>query len=73
MSNFLDVDSSARLRVGEAQSSGAEYVARLAAHRDRVRAICVSRGWSFAIHRTDVPASRALLPLRLRVEAAGGT
>ncbi|MBN9084252.1 MAG: hypothetical protein BGP04_13445 [Rhizobiales bacterium 62-17] len=69
---FLDVDSSARLRVGEAQSFKADYVARLAAHRDRVRAICTSRGWSFAIHRTDVPASQALLALRLCVEAAQG-
>ena len=69
---FLDVDSSARLRVGEAESFRGEYVARLAAHRDSIRAICASRGWSFAIHRTDRPASEALLNLRMRLEAGHG-
>lgn len=69
---FLDVDSSARLRVGEAQSFRAEYVARLAAHRDAIADICRSRGWSFAIHRTDRPASEALLHLRGRLEAGHG-
>ncbi len=71
---FVDVDSDARLRVGEAQSFRADYVARLAAHRDAVRAACASRGWSFALHRTDRPASEALLGLRMRIEGAqGGT
>jgi uncharacterized protein (DUF58 family) len=69
---FLDVDSSARLRVGEAQSFKAEYISRLAKHRDAVRAICASRGWTFAIHRTDRPASEALLALRMRIEAEQG-
>jgi len=66
---FLDVDSPARLRVGEAQTFRGEYVRRLAAHRDAIRSICRSRGWSFAIHRTDRPASEALLALRMRLEA----
>ncbi|MBM3607113.1 MAG: DUF58 domain-containing protein [Alphaproteobacteria bacterium] len=71
---FLDVDSTARLRVGEAQSFKNEYIRRLAAHRDAVRAICASRGWSFSIHRTDRTASEALLNLRMRLEngQAGG-
>ena len=69
---FLDVDSSARLRVGEARSFRAEYIARLAAHRDAVRQACRSRGWTFALHRTDRPASRALLDLRSRIEAMQG-
>ena len=70
---FLDVDSSARMRVGEAQSFRAEYVERLAAHRDAIATICRSRGWSFAIHRTDRPASEALLNLRVRLEAGHGS
>lgn len=65
---FLDVDSDARLRVGEAQTFKADYVRRLAAHRDAVRDVCASRGWSFALHRTDRPASEALLALRMRLE-----
>ena len=66
---FLDVDSSARLRVGEAESFKKDYMNRLAAHRDAVRAACRSRGWSFALHRTDRPAAEALLALRMRLEA----
>lgn len=69
---FLDVDSDARLRVGEAQSFKADYVRRLAAHRDAVRDACASRGWSFALHRTDRPASEALLGLRMRLEGPQG-
>jgi uncharacterized protein (DUF58 family) len=69
---FLDVDSQARLRVGDAQSFKADYVARLAAHRDAIKQICASRGWSFAIHRTDRPAAEALLNLRMRLEAGQG-
>lgn len=69
---FLDVDSSATLRVGEAQSFRADYVARLAAHREAVREACFSRGWSFTVHRTDKPASQALLALRMRLEAGQG-
>ena len=69
---FLDVDSSATLRVGEARSFRADYVARLAAHRDAVREACFSRGWSFTVHRTDKPAAQALLALRMRLEAGQG-
>jgi uncharacterized protein (DUF58 family) len=69
---FLDVDSSARLRVGEAESFKRDYINRLAAHRDSVRAACVSRGWTFALHRTDKPAAEALLGLRMRIEAGAG-
>ncbi len=69
---FLDVDSNARLRVGEAESFRKEYIARLAQHRDAIRTLCTSRGWSFAIHRTDRPASEALLNLRMRLEAGHG-
>lgn len=70
---FLDVDSDARLRVGEAQTFRSDYIARLARHRDAVREACRSRGWSFAIHRTDRPASEALLNLRMLLEAGHAT
>ena len=65
-----DVDSDARLRLGEASSVRDAYIDRLAAHRERVRAICAARGWSFMIHRTDRPTSEALLALRMRLESA---
>ena len=66
---FLDVDSDARLRVGEASTFRADYINRLAAHREAIREACLSRGWSFSVHRTDRPASEALLALRVRLEA----
>ena len=69
---FRDVDSSARLRVGEAQSFRDDYMMRLAQHRDRIRQIATSRGWSFTVHRTDRPASEALLALRMQLEAGLG-
>lgn len=66
---FLDVDSDARLRVGQAESFRDEYVARLAAHRDAVTSAARRRGWNVLPHRTDRPASEALLALRVRLEA----
>lgn len=69
---FLDVDSDARLRLGEARAFKADYERRLALHRDAVRDACASRGWSFALHRTDRPASEALLNLRMRLEGQQG-
>ena len=66
---FVDPDSGARLRAGQAEDFRALYVARLAAHRDAIRTAATRRGWSFAIHRTDRPASGALLALSLRLQA----
>ncbi|MBK9082246.1 MAG: DUF58 domain-containing protein [Rhizobiales bacterium] len=68
---LLDVDSPARLRLGEAASLRETYLTRLAAHRDALAAIAGRHGWSFALHRTDRPASEALLALRIRLEGAG--
>jgi uncharacterized protein (DUF58 family) len=58
---FNDSDSAARLRIGDAASMRATYLARLAAHRDAIRAACRSRGWTVALHRTDAPATQAML------------
>ena len=65
---FLDVDSNARLRVGQAESFRRDYIARLAAHREAVKQAARQSGWSFLPHRTDRPASEALLALRMRLE-----
>lgn len=66
---FIDVDSPARLRVGDAQVVRDEYVRRLAAHRELIRAAARARGWTLMLHRTDRPASEALLALRMQLEA----
>jgi uncharacterized protein (DUF58 family) len=69
---FADVDSPATLRLGQAESMRDAYVGRLAAHRDAVAAAARASGWSLALHRTDRPASEALLALRMALEAGDG-
>jgi uncharacterized protein (DUF58 family) len=69
---FRDVDSLARLRVGEAQSFRNAYMQRLSEHREHLRDAARARGWTFALHRTDRPASEALLALRMQLEAGQG-
>jgi uncharacterized protein (DUF58 family) len=66
---FRDVDSAATLRVGQAESFRADYIRRLAEHRALIADAARSRGWSVALHRTDRPASEALLALRARLES----
>jgi uncharacterized protein (DUF58 family) len=66
---FIDVDSPATLRVGKAEAFRDDYVSRLAAHRDAVLSAARRRGFSVLLHRTDNPASQALLALRTRLEA----
>ena len=70
---FQDVDTSTRMRIGQAERFRDDYVRRLAAHRDAIREICRGKGWSLAIHRTDRPASEALLALRARLEQSADT
>jgi uncharacterized protein (DUF58 family) len=66
---FMDVDSTATLRVGQAESFSDDYIRRLVAHRAAVAEAARARGWTFALHRTDRPASEALLALRTRLES----
>lgn len=66
---FIDVDSPARLRVGQAETFRADYIRRLNSHRDSIRSAARSRGWTVMLHRTDRPASEALLSLRMQLEA----
>ena len=65
---FVGPDGALRLRAPRAQGLRDAYLARLARHREAVRAACAARGWGFAIHRTDKPAVQALLALRVRLE-----
>ncbi len=65
-------DGPDRMRLGEAASVRGAYVGRLAAHRDAIRAACRARGWTVAVHRTDRPASEAMLAVAAVFEAARG-
>jgi uncharacterized protein (DUF58 family) len=64
---FLAAAGRERLRAPRAQSLRDPYLERLAAHREALRAACASRGWGFALHRTDGSAAQALLGLRARL------
>ena len=66
---FIDVDSQQRLRAGQAENLRTIYLTRLQSHREQIRSAIVQRGGTFAIHRTDQPASSALLALSQRLEA----
>ena len=65
---FRDVDTNATMRIGQAERFKDDYIKRLGAHRDAIREITRAKGWSLAVHRTDRPASEALLNLRARLE-----
>jgi uncharacterized protein (DUF58 family) len=68
---FVDVDTAARLRLGRAEAFRDDYIRRLAAHREAVSAAAAKHGWTVMLHRTDRPASEALLALRMRLELGG--
>lgn len=66
---FLDPAGSLSLLTPRAQSLRDAYLARLAAHREAIRAICARSGWGMSIHRTDASPAEALLALRMRLSA----
>ena len=68
---LADLEGPETLRVGDAGSFRAMYLERMATHRDALREACARRGWSFTVHRTDRPASEALLALASRIADRG--
>ncbi len=69
---FIDPEDGFRLRIGEAGRLAATYRERLAAHRDGLRRIAAALGWSVTMHRTDRPASEALMRFGMALAAPGG-
>ena len=66
---FLHPTGSARMLTPRAESLRDAYLARLAAHREAIRAICARSGWGLSIHRTDRAPAETLLALRMRLSA----
>jgi uncharacterized protein (DUF58 family) len=64
---FLEPEDGRSITVGRAETWRPDYTARVALHREAIRAATRGRGWGFAIHRTDRPASEILLALRARM------
>lgn len=68
---LADVEGPQTLRVGDAGSFRDTYLERIREHRLAIREACARRGWSFAVHRTDRPASEAILALAGRITDRG--
>lgn len=69
---FFGAGTADRFRAGRAEAYKAEYLAKLAAHRAAIQDAARRVGFTLSLHRTDRPASEALLALRARLEAACG-
>jgi uncharacterized protein (DUF58 family) len=66
---FIEPEGGGSITAGRAEAWKAEYEARVANHRAEIRAETDKHGWSFAIHRTDRPATELLLALHARMSA----
>ena len=64
---FIEPEGAGSVTAGRAETWRNDYQAIVARHRTAIRAETDLRGWSFAIHRTDRPASELLLVLHSRM------
>ena len=60
---FADVESRDRLTFGDSAALGDQYRKVFAAHRQSLITLANRFQWTFLAHRTDAPASAALLSL----------
>lgn len=66
---FIEPEGGEAITAGRAEAWKKDYDARVARHRAEIRAETDKIGWSFAIHRTDRPATELLLALHARMAA----
>jgi uncharacterized protein (DUF58 family) len=66
---FVEPEGGGEITAGRAEAWKADYESRVARHRTEIRAETDRLGWSFAIHRTDRPATELLLALHARMGA----
>jgi uncharacterized protein (DUF58 family) len=66
---FVEPEGGDSITAGRAEAWRAEYTQLVARHRAEIRAQTDKLGWSFAIHRTDSPATELLLALHTRMSA----
>ena len=64
---FIEPEGAGSVTAGRAETWRDDYQAIVERHRAAIRAETDLRGWSFAIHRTDRPASELLLVLHSRM------
>jgi uncharacterized protein (DUF58 family) len=72
---FVEPEGAGSVTAGRAETWRSDYQGLIARHRDAIRAETDQRGWTFAIHRTDRPATELLLALyaRMGAHAAAGS
>jgi uncharacterized protein (DUF58 family) len=68
---FLGFDLPQTYLARKTENLRADYARAYVAHRNALRELARTIGWSFLVHRTDQPLSSALLPLHLQVGGAG--
>lgn len=66
---FVEPEGAGHITAGRAETWRNDYQGVVARHRAAIRAETDQRAWSFAIHRTDRPASELLLVLHARMGA----
>jgi uncharacterized protein (DUF58 family) len=64
---FIEPEGAGSITAGRAEAWRDDYQATVERHRAAIRTETDLRGWSFAIHRTDRPASELLLTLHSRM------
>jgi uncharacterized protein (DUF58 family) len=69
---FVEPEGGGTITAGRAETWRADYGKRIELHRAEIRAETDRLGWSFAIHRTDRPASELLLALHARMGVRPG-
>lgn len=70
---FIEPEGAGSVTAGRAETWRNDYQGLIARHRDAIRAATDLRSWSFAIHRTDRPATELLLALHARMRALART
>jgi uncharacterized protein (DUF58 family) len=64
---FIEPEGAGSITAGRAETWRNDYQGMVTRHRAQIRAETDRLGWSFAVHRTDRPASELLLVLHLRM------
>ena len=67
---FIEPEGAGSVTAGRAETWRNDYQGLIARHRDAIRAATDLRSWSFAVHRTERPATELLLALHARMGAA---
>ena len=60
---FEGMESEGDFVIDRTEEARADYQAKVAAHREALRGLAASYGWSFAVHRTDMAPHLTLVAL----------